>query len=80
MLTIYRESETELQCLQLFFLINQITVLTWRAVCLLTFHLERTCRITSWCHAEEEESGSLFLKSDICEEWVPKLQIVEKIL
>lgn len=43
------------------------------AICLLTFHLESTCRITSWCHAEEEEGGSLFLRSDICEEWVPKL-------
>lgn len=74
MLTIYRESETELQCLPATVFPHQPNhSVRMGAICLLTFHLESTCRITSWCDAEEEEGGSLFLKSDICEEWVPKL-------
>lgn len=34
--------------------------------------------ITAWHHTEEEEDETLFLKPDICEEWVPRLKSVGK--
>lgn len=34
--------------------------------------------ITAWYHTEEEEDETLFLKPDICEEWVPQLKSVGK--
>lgn len=38
-------------------------------------HLGSTSVITAWCHLEEGEGGSLFLKPDIFKEQVPKLSI-----
>lgn len=72
MLIIFRESETELVSVTVN--LHQPNH-SARTVGCRSFHLHlgRACVITSRCHAEEEKAGSLFLKSDVCEEWMPKL-------
>lgn len=72
MLTIYQELKTEPTVFVTISPNNQ-NHSVYRVDPILIFHLGGTSVITAWCHIEEEEGGSLFLKADIFKEQVPKL-------
>lgn len=76
MLTTYRELKTEFMCGTVSPVNQNHSV--YRVNPNLIFCLGSTSEITAGCHLEGGEGGSLFLKTDIFKEQVPKLSIGEK--